>query len=226
MKDEIRGTCSTYESVKKCMHNLSSNIWSDVTTSGVLGADASIILKWTESSRIRVSFRSSWRFYSKKNIDFLDITHRHVFYLKQHFGKWIVAAFSGKTPNHVAQSIEPVPISGPRIWEWSRDPRGFGYTRVIRITTQSLSYSNWKSGYFRIPYQSARLCDIKWIMAVWIMQGICSKESFCDLTLQRPVVTIYTICFNIPELCILFTQCICVFRMVLTINSDCFPKQH
>jgi hypothetical protein len=22
------------------------------------------------------------------------------------------------------------------------------------------------------------------------------------------------------------TQCICVFRVVLTINSDCFPKQH
>jgi hypothetical protein len=28
------------------------------------------------------------------------------------------------------------------------------------------------------------------------------------------------------KLCILPTQCICVFRMVLTINSDCFPKQH
>jgi hypothetical protein len=27
-------------------------------------------------------------------------------------------------------------------------------------------------------------------------------------------------------LCILPTQCVCVFRMVLTINSDCFPKQH
>jgi hypothetical protein len=25
---------------------------------------------------------------------------------------------------------------------------------------------------------------------------------------------------------ILLTQCIYVFRMVLTINSDCFPKQH
>jgi hypothetical protein len=28
------------------------------------------------------------------------------------------------------------------------------------------------------------------------------------------------------KFCILPTQCICVFRMVLTINSDCFPKQH
>jgi hypothetical protein len=28
------------------------------------------------------------------------------------------------------------------------------------------------------------------------------------------------------KLCILPTHCICVFRMVLTINSDCFPKEH
>jgi hypothetical protein len=36
----------------------------------------------------------------------------------------------------------------------------------------------------------------------------------------------YTYHFNILQLCILPTQCMCVFRMVLTINSDCFPKQH
>jgi hypothetical protein len=35
-----------------------------------------------------------------------------------------------------------------------------------------------------------------------------------------------TALFNTLELCILTTECICVFRMVLTINSDCFPKQH
>jgi hypothetical protein len=28
------------------------------------------------------------------------------------------------------------------------------------------------------------------------------------------------------ELCMLPTECICVFHMILTINSDCFPKQH
>jgi hypothetical protein len=39
-------------------------------------------------------------------------------------------------------------------------------------------------------------------------------------------VTICTICFDILKLCILPTECICVFRVVLTINSDCFPKQH
>jgi hypothetical protein len=31
---------------------------------------------------------------------------------------------------------------------------------------------------------------------------------------------------NTPKLCILPTECICVFHMVLTVNSDCFPKQH
>jgi hypothetical protein len=36
----------------------------------------------------------------------------------------------------------------------------------------------------------------------------------------------YHLLFNTPKSCILPTHCICVFRMVLTINSDCFPKQH
>jgi hypothetical protein len=40
------------------------------------------------------------------------------------------------------------------------------------------------------------------------------------------VVIICTTCSNTLKLCILPTECICVFRMVLTINSDCFPKQH
>jgi hypothetical protein len=31
---------------------------------------------------------------------------------------------------------------------------------------------------------------------------------------------------NKLKLYILRTQCICVYRMVLTTNSDCFPKQH
>jgi hypothetical protein len=41
-----------------------------------------------------------------------------------------------------------------------------------------------------------------------------------------PVVTICTTYYNTLKLCILTTECICVFRMVLTINRDCFPKQH
>jgi hypothetical protein len=40
------------------------------------------------------------------------------------------------------------------------------------------------------------------------------------------VATIRTTCFNTLNLCILPTECIYVFRMVLTIDSDCFPKQH
>jgi hypothetical protein len=46
------------------------------------------------------------------------------------------------------------------------------------------------------------------------------------LTLLSLVVSIYTTRFNTLKLCILPTQCICVFRMVLTMNSDCFLKQH
>jgi hypothetical protein len=46
------------------------------------------------------------------------------------------------------------------------------------------------------------------------------------LNLQSQVATICITCFNILELCILPTECVCVFRVVLTINSDCFPKQH
>jgi hypothetical protein len=51
------------------------------------------------------------------------------------------------------------------------------------------------------------------------------KLSLC-LTLESPVVTVCTTFFNTPKLYILPTQCSCVFRTVLTINSDWFPKQH
>jgi hypothetical protein len=44
--------------------------------------------------------------------------------------------------------------------------------------------------------------------------------------LKGPVVTICITCVNTLNLPILPTECIYVFRMVLTINSDCFPKQH
>jgi hypothetical protein len=40
------------------------------------------------------------------------------------------------------------------------------------------------------------------------------------LTLQNPVVTTCTNFFNILELCILPTECIYVFLMVLTVNSE------
>jgi hypothetical protein len=60
------------------------------------------------------------------------------------------------------------------------------------------------------------------------------------LTAESPVATICTTRFKILKLCTLPlericvsrvryglpTQCICVFRTVLTANSDCFPKQH
>jgi hypothetical protein len=46
------------------------------------------------------------------------------------------------------------------------------------------------------------------------------------LTIYSQVVTICTTLFNTLNLRVLPTQCICVFRKVVTINSDCFPKQN
>jgi hypothetical protein len=47
-----------------------------------------------------------------------------------------------------------------------------------------------------------------------------------DFNILKPGYSICSTCCNTLKLCILPTQCVCVFRMVLTINSDCFPKQH
>jgi hypothetical protein len=46
------------------------------------------------------------------------------------------------------------------------------------------------------------------------------------INLLSPVVAICTTLFNTLKLCILPIACTCVFHMVLTINSGCFPKQH
>jgi hypothetical protein len=46
------------------------------------------------------------------------------------------------------------------------------------------------------------------------------------LTLSCAVVTICTAYFNINKDSTVCLQNVFVFRMVLTINSDCFPKQH
>jgi hypothetical protein len=40
------------------------------------------------------------------------------------------------------------------------------------------------------------------------------------------VITISTTCFNFRRCCILPTQCIYVFRVILTTSNDYFPKQH
>jgi hypothetical protein len=40
------------------------------------------------------------------------------------------------------------------------------------------------------------------------------------------MIPIHANCFGIKELYVLPTQCIYVFRMILTINSYYFPKQH
>jgi hypothetical protein len=49
---------------------------------------------------------------------------------------------------------------------------------------------------------------------------------YYQLTLYSTVVTICTNLFHVQKPSILPTQCIYVFPMILTINSDCLPKQH
>jgi energy-converting hydrogenase Eha subunit A len=46
------------------------------------------------------------------------------------------------------------------------------------------------------------------------------------LSLYTPAVALSTIFFSILKLCILPKERVCVFGMVLPINSDCFPNQH
>jgi hypothetical protein len=45
-------------------------------------------------------------------------------------------------------------------------------------------------------------------------------------TLYTSLVTIRTKFFNTLKLCNMPTECVYLFRMVLTMNSDCFAKQH
>jgi hypothetical protein len=49
-------------------------------------------------------------------------------------------------------------------------------------------------------------------------------QSYAAATVRDPITCRSKARLNIQKLCILPTQCICVFRVVLTINSDCFPK--
>jgi hypothetical protein len=58
----------------------------------------------------------------------------------------------------------------------------------------------------------------------WIQTGFWLVVGSNEL-LQIIVSLIHTI-YTSLEHTLVSTQCICVFRMALTVNSDCFPKQH
>jgi hypothetical protein len=51
----------------------------------------------------------------------------------------------------------------------------------------------------------------------------CQSPEYCICSPPLRFVSMFPVRY---KLYILPTQCICVFRMVLTINSDCFRKQH
>jgi hypothetical protein len=63
-------------------------------------------------------------------------------------------------------------------------------------------------------------------MFTWPSCLYCCKELNISVIGLNSVVTICTTCFSILQLWILRTECICAFRMVLTINCDFLPKQH
>jgi hypothetical protein len=60
----------------------------------------------------------------------------------------------------------------------------------------------------------------------WKLSCLLSRTEFNSLNLYMSMIDIRTTCFNVLKLCILPIEPVYVFRMVLTINRDCFPKQH
>ena len=48
---------------------------------------------------------------------------------------------------------------------------------------------------------------------------------FMYFNLLKTVVTVCTIYYNIQNICILPTECVHMFKMILTINSNYFLKQ-
>jgi hypothetical protein len=52
------------------------------------------------------------------------------------------------------------------------------------------------------------------------------KANFSALTLYKPAVSVCITYLNVKKLCILHTECIRGFHIVLRIIGNCFPKQH
>jgi hypothetical protein len=105
------------------------------------------------------------------------------------------------------------PVSrGHCSWRWSLKPRhgwgeGRNYTEFWR---RNLLVNREEVGRYYTPYL-----------------GEIEREDDNWLALWSAVVTIRTTYFNSKQnLHSAHTVYLCVFRMVLTINSDCFPKQH
>jgi hypothetical protein len=92
-------------------------------------------------------------------------------------------------------------------WLYWRDETNFSNLVV-------LSYSVYKLTVVRFPVQYSNL-----------HMSICKLNYQVNLTF-KPRGSICTARFNILKFWVLPTEYICVFHMVLTINSDCFSKQH
>jgi hypothetical protein len=73
---------------------------------------------------------------------------------------------------------------------------------------------------FLLWYRNWDYCVENWSFT----ESLLTQRIF--LILYNTVVTRCIARLNIQKLCILPTDCIYVLRIVLTINSDCFPKQY
>jgi hypothetical protein len=68
------------------------------------------------------------------------------------------------------------------------------------------------------------LCCREFHIKLLFLSGVSTVKII--LKLKNRVVPIFTTSFNLQKNWILPTQCIYVFRIVLTMKSDYFPKQH
>jgi hypothetical protein len=65
-----------------------------------------------------------------------------------------------------------------------------------------------------------------WTAFIWQKISFSCDPWWTRLTIQSLAVTLRTIIFNVLKLCLLPTEFIRVFHMVLKIKTDSFPKQH
>jgi hypothetical protein len=101
--------------------------------------------------------------------------------------------------------------------------------RVAGQGQDSQGLSNTLNMFF--PYNASKNLHIYIERRAWDSEFMGPSENrdiwVCALvksTIQSPVTIACTTSFNTLKLCILPTQWICVFRMVLTVNRDCLPK--
>lgn len=99
---------------------------------------------------------------------------------------------------------------------------------TVAINVHYVLYSNYtvtsptKTSAFISKYKTNSHCSA--YMRNWISLARNEVPLLHKLALWSTVVTIHTTCFYITKLCILPSECIYVFRIILTINGYCSPN--